>query len=122
MTGDLTPIALLGALAFAGVGGTLNLGQGNYIKDKGYGMGKYIGRITSPITGQKETMSEVGYQFPHTEENLSRWRSWWRKASWEHLLTFFTPCILCLVLLTLIGMFLILAMVTGFFEQGTHLF
>ena len=36
-------VALLGALAFAGAGGTLNLGQSNYIKDKGYGMGAYIG-------------------------------------------------------------------------------
>ena len=56
---DLTgmgPVALLGALAFAGAGGTTNLGQSNYIKDKGYGMGKHIGRITSPITGQLEAV------------------------------------------------------------------
>src|SRR5690606_15868693 len=43
--------ALLGALAFAGAGGALNLGQSNYIRDKGYAMGRYIGRITSPLTG-----------------------------------------------------------------------
>ena len=48
---NLTLMGLLGALAFAGAGGTTNLGQSNYIKDKGYGMGRYIGRITSPITG-----------------------------------------------------------------------
>ena len=44
---------LLGALAFAGAGGSVNLAQSNYIKDKGYGMGRWIGRITSPFTGRE---------------------------------------------------------------------
>ena len=39
----LTFISLLGALAFAGAGGSTNLGQSNFIKDKGYGMGQFIG-------------------------------------------------------------------------------
>lgn len=103
LTEQLTPALLLGALAFAGVGGTLNLGQSNYVKDKGYGMGHYIGRITSPITGQKEAISEVGYHFPHTPENLARWRSWWRAANLEHVLTFLLTCLVSLVLLTLIS-------------------
>jgi hypothetical protein len=100
---NLGAIMLLGALAFAGVGGTLNLGQSNYVKDKGYGMGKYIGRITSPITGQEEAISEVGYHFPHDQENLARWRTWWRAASLEHFLSFFLTCLVCIVLLTLIA-------------------
>ena len=100
---NLGAIMLLGALAFAGVGGTLNLGQSNYVKDKGYGMGKYIGRITSPITGQEEAISEVGYHFPHDEENLARWRRWWRAASFEHFLSFYLTCLVCIVLLTLIA-------------------
>ena len=99
----LDAILLLGALAFAGAGGTTNLGQSNYIKDKGYGMGCHVGRITSPITGQVEAVSEIGYHFPHTEENLARWRQWWRAASWEHFLSFFLTCLVCLVLLTLIS-------------------
>ena len=36
-------------LSFAGAGGTMNLSQSNYIKDKGYGMGSHLGRITSPL-------------------------------------------------------------------------
>ena len=51
---------LLGALAFAGAGGSVNLAQSNYIKDKGYGMGRYIGRITSPLTGRDEAEVELG--------------------------------------------------------------
>src|SRR5690606_3196856 len=78
---DLTLITLLGALAFAGAGGTTNLGQSNYIKDKGYGMGRYIGRITSPLTGEPEATSEIGYHFHHTPENIDRWRKWWRAAN-----------------------------------------
>lgn len=96
-------MGLLGALAFAGAGGTLNLGQSNYIRDKGYGMGRYIGRITSPLTGEEEPMPEVGYHFPHTPENLRRWRQWWRAANIEHLFSFLLTCIVCLVLLTLIS-------------------
>ncbi|MFP6611975.1 MAG: Nramp family divalent metal transporter [Pirellulales bacterium] len=94
---------LLGAIAFAGVGGALNLGQSNYVKDKGYGMGQYIGRITSPITGQEEAVSEIGYHFPPTEENMSRWKRWWRAASIEHFFSFYVTCLICLVLLTLIS-------------------
>lgn len=102
-TEQLTPAVLLGALAFAGVGGTLNLGQSNYVKDKGWGMGRYIGRITSPITGQEEAISEIGYHFPHDAPNLNRWRLWWRSASLEHFVSFFCTCLVCLVLLTLIS-------------------
>lgn len=93
---------LLGALAFAGAGGTLNLGQSNYIKEKGYGMGRYVGRITSPITGKEEPTVETGYHFPNTPENMSRWRQWWRAANWEHFLSFYVTCLVTLVLLTLI--------------------
>jgi hypothetical protein len=100
---DMGVATLLGAIAFAGVGGALNLGQSNYVKDKGYGMGQYIGRITSPITGQEEAISEVGYHFPATEENMSRWRKWWIAASVEHFFSFFVTCLICLVLLTLIS-------------------
>lgn len=99
----LTTMALLGALAFAGAGGTMNLGQSNFIKDKGYGMGKYIGRITSPITGQEEAVSEVGYHFKHTAENQKRWRQWWRAANTEHFFSFFLTCLACLMLLSLIS-------------------
>ena len=100
---DLPRDLLLGAIAFAGAGGTVNLGQSNYVKEKGYGMGHYIGRITSPITGKEEPVSEIGYHFPATPENLSRWRRWWRAANVEHFLSFFMTCLVCLTLLTLIS-------------------
>ncbi|OYW20561.1 MAG: hypothetical protein B7Z55_07110 [Planctomycetales bacterium 12-60-4] len=99
----LSMMQLLGALAFAGVGGTLNLGQSNYVKDKGYGMGLYIGRITSPLTGKEETVEETGYHFHHTPENMSRWRAWWRAANIEHFASFLMTCCATLFLLVLIA-------------------
>ena len=48
-------IALVfGAIAFAGSGGAQNLCQSNWIRDKGFGMGQYVPRLVSPITGAPE--------------------------------------------------------------------
>ncbi len=99
----LSVMELLGALAFAGAGGTMNLGQSNLIKDKGYAMGRYIGRITSPLTGNEEAIPSTGFHFPHTAENMSRWRAWWRAANLEHFFSFLCTCVVCLVLMALIA-------------------
>lgn len=103
LSAGLDQMALLGALAFAGAGGTMNLGQSNFIKDKGYGMGRYIGRITSPLTGNPEPIADVGYHFPDTPENRRRWQDWWRAANIEHFFSFYLTCVVCLVLLALIS-------------------
>ena len=79
---------LLGALAFAGAGGGQNLCQSNWIRDKRFGMGAYVPRIVSPVTGKPEAAPSTGYVFEPTEENLVRWRKWWRFANIEQLSTF----------------------------------
>jgi len=79
---------LLGALAFAGAGGGQNLVQANWIRDKGFGMGKYVPRLVSPITGQPEAAPSTGYVFEPTPDNLRRWNGWWRFANIEQLITF----------------------------------
>jgi hypothetical protein len=94
---------LLGALAFAGAGGTMNLGQSNLIREKGYAMGRYIGRITSPVTGKEEPIPSTGYHFPDTPENRSRWAAWWRAANIEHFIVFFLGCLAALCCLSLIA-------------------
>jgi hypothetical protein len=94
---------LLGALAFAGAGGSVNLAQSNYIKDKGYGMGAYIGRITSPFTGREEAASEVGIAFTPDEANLARWHVWWRRTNIEHFASFYLLALLSLALFCLIA-------------------
>jgi hypothetical protein len=79
---------LLGALAFAGAGGGQNLVQANWIRDKGFGMGSYVPRLVSPITGEPEAAPSTGYIFEPSEKNLSRWQSWWKFANLEQIFTF----------------------------------
>jgi hypothetical protein len=86
--GELGVAFVLGALAFAGAGGGQNLCQSNWIRDKRFGMGAYVPRITSPITGEEEAAPSTGYIFDQTDENLSRWRRWWHFANAEQAMTF----------------------------------
>lgn len=79
---------LLGALAFAGAGGTLNLVQSNWLRDKGLAMGVYAPKIVSPLTGHEEAAASTGHMFPQDEENLDRWKGWWSVANKEHFWTF----------------------------------
>jgi hypothetical protein len=79
---------LLGALAFAGAGGGQNLVQANWIRDKGFGMGAYVPRLVSPITGQPEAKPSTGYVFEPTPRNMSAWRGWWKFANLEQVCTF----------------------------------
>jgi hypothetical protein len=94
---------LFGALAFAGAGGSINLAQSNYINDKGYGMGRWVGRITSPFTGREEGAGHIGFVFEASEGNLNRWRSWWRRSNAEHFASFFLLCLLSLTLFCLLA-------------------
>lgn len=79
---------LMGALAFAGAGGGQNLCQSNWIRDKGFGMGSYVPKIVSPVTGHPEAAPSTGYVFEPTPENLRRWDRWWKFANVEQLSTF----------------------------------
>ena len=83
-------IALIfGAVAFAGSGGAQNLCQSNWIRDKGFGMGQYIPRLVSPITGTVAAAPAVSsYIFETTPANMARWNSWWRFANIEQVFSF----------------------------------
>ena len=80
---------MMGAIAYAGAGGGQNLCQSNWIRDKGFGMGQHVPRLTSPVTGEQEADPTAnGYTFPPDEQNLDRWRRWWKFANVEQALTF----------------------------------
>ena len=83
-------IALIfGAIAFAGSGGGQNLCQSNWIRDKGFGMGQYVPKLVSPITGTVTAVPTVSsYIFEPTPANMARWRSWWRFANVEQVFSF----------------------------------
>ncbi len=79
----------LGGLAYAGAGGYLNLAQSLWIREKGYGMGRYQGRVKNPIVGDDpEPVHRNGFTFVPDDVNIDRWRGWWRLARLEHFLTF----------------------------------
>ncbi len=94
--------AFLGAVAFAGAGGANNLTQSNYIRDKGLGMGGRMPKIVSPITGEEVAAPSLGYTFPVNEENMRRWREWWKVCNREHFITFFLIGVLTLIMLSVL--------------------
>ena len=88
------PVSLvLSGLVFAGAGGVNNLAQSNWIRDKGFGMGTYIPRIVSPITGEEVAIPATGSMFPQDAENLRRFRGWWAVANKEQLVSFWFICV-----------------------------
>jgi Mn2+/Fe2+ NRAMP family transporter len=84
----VTAAVIAGAIAFAGSGGCGNLAVSNWVRDKGMGMGHYVPRIVSPFSGEQEAAPSTGVTFEPTDENLKRWRSWWRVSNAEQAITF----------------------------------
>jgi hypothetical protein len=95
----------LGALAYAGAGGNLNLAQSCYIRDKGYGMGKYAQKITSLITSDtsKQPFRLSGNTFPITDMNLKRFTTWWKRINTEHFLIFWALGLFTMLTLSLLS-------------------
>ena len=85
---EIGTATIFGAVVFAGAGGCNNLVQSNYIRDKGLGMGILIpDRL--PVTGEEEARPSLGYKFAVNEENMGRWRNWWKVANQEQIITFY---------------------------------
>jgi hypothetical protein len=102
--GQLELAVLLGALAYAGAGGTNNLVVSNWIRDKGFGMGSYAPRVVSPITGEEEAApSGRGFWFRVDAASMERWRDWWRKANLEQFFSFFVIGLITIVVFSLVA-------------------
>ena len=98
-------IALLGAFAgYAGGGGLSNSTYSNFVRDKGWGMGKRVGAIASAIGGRNITLSHIGKVFPVNDENLARWRGWWRYILSDQLLVWAPGCVMGMALPGLLSM------------------
>ena len=91
------------AVAYAGTGGALLLAQSLWIRDKGFGMAAYQGRVTG-VRGINERISDTGYVFDRERSPiaLARIRAWFRVARQELLVTFVLMIILSVVITTLL--------------------
>lgn len=78
------------AFAYSGAGGNLNLTQSIYIKEKGYGMGKYAEKIAGFFTtrGKMKHIKLSGEKFELNQQNISRFKQWWNAINFEHGLIF----------------------------------
>jgi hypothetical protein len=101
---EFVPISvLLSGLIFAGAGGANNLVQSNWIRDKGFGMGAYIPRIVSPITGEEVAAPATGSMVRQDETNISRFWRWWRLANIEQFFTFWVICVFSILTFSMVA-------------------
>lgn len=95
--------SFLGAFAYSGAGGNLNLAQSYYIKEKGFGMGKYGGKITSLFTKGEKEISLEGHIFKDTKENEVLWTKWWKLITKEHFIVFWGLGLITIILLAVLS-------------------
>lgn len=102
LTGAQFP-TLLVAVAYAGSGGALLLGQSLWLRDKGFGMAAYQGRIAG-IRGRNEEVSGSGYVFDprETPVGLARFLGWMRVTRRELLTTFVLLILLSVVITSML--------------------
>ena len=95
----------LGAFAYSGAGGNLNLTQSIYIKEKGYGMGKYAQKIAGLFRHAKkeEEIKLEGYDFEINKEAEKNFSIWWKRIGIEHAIVFWFIGVLSMLLLMLLS-------------------
>ncbi|MBI5759328.1 MAG: Nramp family divalent metal transporter, partial [Planctomycetales bacterium] len=76
----------------------------------GFGMGGRVGAITSAVGGKHVQLSHVGKVFPITDENLRRWRLWWKYVVLDQVWLWGLGCFL--------GMFLNVNLATALIDPG----
>ena len=95
--------SFLGAFAYSGAGGNLNFAQSYYIKEKGFGMGKFTSKITSLFTPGKKVINIEGSSFIDNNENFTLWKKWWRLVAGEHFIVFWFIGLVTIILLSILA-------------------
>ncbi|MCX6792456.1 MAG: Nramp family divalent metal transporter [Candidatus Falkowbacteria bacterium] len=96
---------LLGAFAYAGAGGNLNLAQSIYIKEKGFGMGAYAHKMSGLFKSGKidESFKLTGEDFEINAESIKNFQGWWKRINTEHALVFWFLGFTAMALLMLLS-------------------
>jgi hypothetical protein len=86
---------LLGVFAAtAGSGGLGNLAISNWSRDKGLGMGRWMGSIGGVLAESHSEVGSIGRVFLPTAENLRRWAIWWRYSLLDQSVLWAIGCVL----------------------------
>ena len=97
-------IAMLGAFAgYAGGGGLSNSTYSNFVRDKGWGMGSQVGAIASAVGGRNVSLSHVGKVFTINDENLRKWKGWWKYILTDQFLIWAPGCFMGMALPALLS-------------------
>jgi hypothetical protein len=96
-------MSFLGAFAYAGAGGNLNLAQSYYVKEKGYGMGAFAQKIKSLFSGQSSQVELEGTTFSLTKANLEEFKKWWRIINLEHFFVFWLLGLVTIIMLSVLA-------------------
>lgn len=95
--------SLIGAVAgFAGIGGMGNILASNFVREKGWGMGKLVGAIPSAFGGAQVQLSHLGTICRPTPEAVDRFNKWWGFVKidqfglwmWGSVVGMLLPCLL----------------------------
>lgn len=86
---------LVTAIAFAGMGGFLNLLYSYWMKDKGVGMAKYSTKVSGLLvkTNNSSIEKEKDLMFEDNKENEIRWKGWLKFLNFDSLLAVFINAI-----------------------------
>lgn len=95
----------LGAFAYAGAGGNLNLTQSIYVREKGYGMGKFSQKIAGLFhkNGVQQEIKLEGEKLAMNATAKKNFAIWWRRISIEHGIVFWFIGALSIALLSLLS-------------------
>ena len=91
-------VLLAALVGYAGSGGITNITLSNWARDRGYGMAERAGYIPAAVGGTKVHLAHGGFMFEATDDNLARWRGWWRIVRADQWGVFFTGGVLGMVL------------------------
>lgn len=90
----------MAAFAYSGAGGNLNLTQSIYVKEKGYGMGRYAQKIAGLFARRgRQEIKLAGDSFKIDSRSIKKFNDWWRAINLEHFLIFWLIGSLSMLLL-----------------------
>lgn len=96
---------LIGSIAFAGPSGMQQMWYTLYLRDKGAGMGQYIGRITGWLSDEEESMPQRGFTFDTTHsEEMTKWQGWRKWITFDALALFWVITMVTMAIFSVLAL------------------